>query len=284
MDSKNAGSSSIDVGDVPANASRRVTGLSVDPWTEEELSFFRRKQRSVAISVAYRGMRLARAMVGPRLLLKACLFGSWLLHRFALELSYGIFGDRFRQTAFALTERSLAPLISDSDTVLDLGCGIGRWTRVAARHAAAVVGVDYDATLIDEARRLTTDPTVEFVVGDVTRPLSEVVGGRIFDLVLLLHIVEHIEDADGFLRSLADCARRVVVEVPDFESDYLNPVRWAVGSRFYSDADHVREYTIHTLSAQLQRTGWRLDHFQQRGGCLLAVASRAHATGDLPLD
>src|SRR5262245_36428505 len=54
-------------------------------------------------------------------------------------------------------------------SVLDVGTGNGRLARALAPHCRAVVGIDHDATLIDEARRRAEAAglgNVEFVVAD----------------------------------------------------------------------------------------------------------------------
>ena len=70
--------------------------------------------------------------------------------------------------------RSLKPT-----SVLDAGCGTGRVAIELARHGIEVVGVDLDASMIAEARRLA--PELELVEAD----LAELDLRRVFDLVLL---------------------------------------------------------------------------------------------------
>jgi hypothetical protein len=43
---------------------------------------------------------------------------------------------------------------------------------------------------------------------------------------------------------------------------------------FYSDADHVREYTVDILNSQLVRNGWQVVENRKRGGGVLAIAQR----------
>jgi 2-polyprenyl-3-methyl-5-hydroxy-6-metoxy-1,4-benzoquinol methylase len=70
--------------------------------------------------------------------------------------------------------RSLAPR-----SVLDAGCGTGRVAIELARHGIAVVGVDIDASMIAEARRLA--PELLWVQAD----LATLEMGRQFDVVVL---------------------------------------------------------------------------------------------------
>lgn len=64
-------------------------------------------------------------------------------------------------------------------SVLDAGCGTGRVAIELARHDIDVVGVDVDASMIAEARRLA--PDLSWIEADLTSFAL----GRRFDVVLL---------------------------------------------------------------------------------------------------
>lgn len=70
--------------------------------------------------------------------------------------------------------RSLSP-----GSVLDAGCGTGRVAIELARHGLEVVGVDMDASMIAEARRLA--PALTWVLAD----LATLALGRQFDVVVM---------------------------------------------------------------------------------------------------
>lgn len=85
-------------------------------------------------------------------------------------------------------------------TVLDAGCGGGRYSRVAAEHGAAVVGVDRSRA-VDRAQRLCSGlENVAFVQADLCalpfRPQS-------FDLVFSIGVLHHSPDAQAAFRSIA---------------------------------------------------------------------------------
>lgn len=241
------------------------------PATEVDLTLPRRKPRSVVISAAYRAKRLAVCLFGAGRMLRFCLNSSWLLWRFAFELTGEVFGTDFSLHSKGLSEEILARWIPKGGSVVDIGCGRGQWCYVAARYAARVVGIDYDAANIAAARERSSGAGIEYVVGDATRQL----GDHSFDLALLTHVIEHIDDVDSLLLAIARIANRLIVEVPDFESDSLNRVRRAIGCPYYSDGDHVREYTLALLQTQLERNGWSVLWHCQRGGCVLVVAEQA---------
>lgn len=235
---------------------------------ETRLSFPREKPKSLLVSFAYRAAAVGRAIVGKERILRYCLNGSRLLWRFAFELSGEIYGAKFHNHAKALNEKFLKRWVPKNGSVVDIGCGVGRWCEVASSYAMTVVGIDFEETLIGIAKSETRNENIEFFVGDVTKDLK----GRKFDLALLIHVIEHIDDADRFLKELLSVAEVLIIEVPDFDHDPLNWVRLKQSCSFYSDGDHVREYTEEILVDQLTRTGWKVLETRKNGGAVLAVA------------
>lgn len=96
--------------------------------------------------------------------------------------------------------------VAPGTAVLDLGCGIGRWSRRLARRGAQVVGVDVAPSMIDEARRRTArEAHIEYRIDDL-RTLDL---GRTFDLVLAVTVLQHILDDAEFARAAANVARHL---------------------------------------------------------------------------
>lgn len=248
-----------------------MENLNTNYATEKQLTMPREKPRSLIISVSYRLIKIGRIIIGKQRLLRWCLNSSWLLRRFAFEISGELYGGSFHCHAKALSEDFLKNHIPENGTVIDIGCGIGRWCRIASKYAKSVVGIDYDENLIRQAKEETTAANVEYLVGDVSQNLQN----RKFDLALLIHVIEHIENADSILRELKNVSTMLIVEVPDFEYDSLNWVRLEQKCSFYSDGDHVREYTLDILTDQLDRNGWQVLEHKKHGGAVLVVAKLA---------
>jgi 2-polyprenyl-3-methyl-5-hydroxy-6-metoxy-1,4-benzoquinol methylase len=82
--------------------------------------------------------------------------------------------------------------------VLEIGCGVGRWSRRLAKKGATVTGIDLSHTMIVEARRRTRAEGLEencrFVVADVGAPA---VRGQ-FDLVFGVTVLQHVLDREQF--------------------------------------------------------------------------------------
>ncbi len=93
--------------------------------------------------------------------------------------------------------------------VLDVGCGIGRWSRQLAGRGARVTGVDLSPAMIAEARRRATAQGLgadcRFLVAD----LAHLDLGERFDLVLGVTVLQHILDTAAFSAALSAMARHL---------------------------------------------------------------------------
>jgi SAM-dependent methyltransferase len=186
-------------------------------------------------------------------------------------MSSTVFPD-FYQTVHAIDEEALDQTIPRGAIVLDLGCGSGQWSLLAAKHAARVIAIDIDIAAISRARSNASATNVEFIVGDIAR----IPGEDYFDVALLKHIIEHIDDPIGLLSNLHTRAKTLLIEVPDFDADPLNGVRFALGCDLSSDSDHVREFTEEFLVDLLAGAGWQPIKVWKRAG---TIGLAATATG-----
>lgn len=236
----------------------------------DRLTMGRTKRRSLVTAVAYRLNRVGVRLFGQRTMLRLHLFSSWLFSRFALELAQDVYGHDFRDRLMGVTDELLQEHCS-SAVVVDVGCGTGRLCRRVAPWARQVVGVDQDPVRLDIARRTASASNVTYRLADATMGLDRASGLHRADVVLAIHVVEHIDDAEGFLRELQTFTDTVILEVPDFAGDPLNAARWTEGMRWYSDADHVREYTMESLEALVASAGWETGTVVRRGGTIAAV-------------
>ncbi len=88
-------------------------------------------------------------------------------------------------------------------SVLDAGCGTGRVAIELARRGVDVVGVDADASMIDEARRRA--PELTWLRSD----LAALDLGRTFDLVVMAGNVPLFTPPGTTAALIAGCARHV---------------------------------------------------------------------------
>ena len=127
------------------------------------------------------------------------------------------------------------------DVVLDLGCGFGTITHNLSLIAGKVVGVDRNPFAIESARRHYVRDNLCFVEDDAMNYLNT--SGEKFDVLVLTHVLEHIDDPKEFLASYSGRFRRIFIEVPDFDRNNLNHFRLDLNlAQIYTDEDHVTEF------------------------------------------
>jgi 2-polyprenyl-3-methyl-5-hydroxy-6-metoxy-1,4-benzoquinol methylase len=119
-----------------------------------------------------------------------CSYGMPLLYNRAIDLCQ---------------RRALAPFLERyrGADVLDVGCGVGRWSlRLARRNH--VVGVDLSPTMIDVAREHAANAghAARFEVGDVTTLDL----GAAFDVVLSVTVLQHVLADDLFEQAIRNLA------------------------------------------------------------------------------
>ncbi len=102
--------------------------------------------------------------------------------------------------------------VKHGESVLDAGCGDGRFCYEIRNSNAKVVGIDYSERAISFARAFA--PECEFRVADLTT-----CNAGTFDKVVSIEVIEHIPPAfvKTFVRSMVMCARPggcITVSVP----------------------------------------------------------------------
>ncbi|MYS87852.1 class I SAM-dependent methyltransferase [Embleya scabrispora] len=128
------------------------------------------------------------------------------------EPDHGLAAETTR-LAWARAFRSWMP--AGAVDVLDVGCGTGSLTLLAARDGHRVTAVDVAPRMIDQARAKVgrTGLTARFLVGDAALPPT---GAERFDVVLCRHLLWTLADPEAALRDwigrLRPGGRLVLVE------------------------------------------------------------------------
>ncbi|MFD5571364.1 class I SAM-dependent methyltransferase [Streptomyces cadmiisoli] len=97
----------------------------------------------------------------------------------------------------AWAERLSRWLPGPARDVLDLGCGTGSLSLLAAEQGHRVTGVDRSRAMVDRARAKLAGRDAAFLVGDAVAPP---VGEQRFDVVLVRHVVWTLPDPGRALR------------------------------------------------------------------------------------
>ena len=91
-------------------------------------------------------------------------------------------------------------LLTDSTTVLDAGCGSGRWSRYVALHVRHVEAIDPSEAVFIAAAQHSDQPNIRFTQAAIDAiPFED----DTFDVAICLGVLHHIPNTPGALRALA---------------------------------------------------------------------------------
>ncbi len=222
----------------------------------------RKKPRNLLLSVLYRLGKLLPLSRQRKFRLYLDL--EWIFDRLALEQSFKVYPED-QHPVRTYTRDFILQRIHPSDRVLDLGCKEGYMSDYIAEKAALVVGMDLDAAAISVAKARYHRENLSFVEGEAGAYLETL--DTPFDVLILSHILEHLDEPEAFLLRFKGRFRRIYIEVPDFDRYYLNQYRKDHNvALLYSDNDHVSEFDRTELRALLNACGLRIEQEEYRFG------------------
>jgi ubiquinone/menaquinone biosynthesis C-methylase UbiE len=137
--------------------------------------------------------------------------------------------------------------------VIEIGCGIGNFTRLILDPREAVLAIDIESGCIERLKQRFPDrPNLHAITCDVTEPAFAELESFRADSCLCLNVLEHVErDGEALDRMAAVLAPGgiVILLVPAFPSLY-GPIDERLG--------HRRRYTRASISRLAERTGLRV--------------------------
>jgi len=135
-------------------------------------------------------------------------------------------------------------------SVLDIGCGIGTFSRRLSEKGFMVVGMDVSEKCLNKAREACPDK-IRFIHDDICRPRK--LHRLKFDSVLALDVLEHIRD-DGKairnIRSLLKPKGTLVLTAPAFNFLF---------SKYDLMVGHEKRYSAHQLRKLLEENGFNVE-------------------------
>ncbi len=157
-----------------------------------------------------------------------------------------------------------APSDAGSSQLLDIGCGVGVFLRLAKERGWDVAGVDLNETLAQRARERTA---AQVFVGNL---LTVDFGDRRFDVITLLDLIEHLPEPVPVLKRCRQLLRhggRLVVYTPNHRGlicriahalyrGTLGRVRGPVDEIF--DCTHVIFFDPASLRRALEAAGFEI--------------------------
>ena len=144
--------------------------------------------------------------------------------------------------------------ISNSQTVLDIGCGYGAvaFSIAESINMVKVIGVDIDANKIKEANKKFKRNNLTFIHNDAFS--IDIVN---VDVIVLSNVLEHIEDRVEFLKRIKKQFKPslFLIRVPDLERDWSIPFKKEMGIYYFSDKTHFIEHTEEEFREEIKKAG-----------------------------
>jgi 2-polyprenyl-3-methyl-5-hydroxy-6-metoxy-1,4-benzoquinol methylase len=146
--------------------------------------------------------------------------------------------------------------------VLDIGCGKGFFAEELSKRGCRVAGVDcVPASAVSTA----VSPYFETDLDAGLAHLRQALGGRRFDCVLFMDVLEHQRNPDRLLEEACEFLAPgglVLVSVPNVANLTVRLMllagRFTYAERGILDRTHLRFYTHRTARALLRRSGYEI--------------------------
>jgi SAM-dependent methyltransferase len=227
--------------------------------------FNRIKKRNILNSIIYKITQLTWFNSRNKFIFFSNL--EWVIHRLAHEAWSKEFLHSENNPSLERFLFFIQKKIKPTDIILDLGCGYGEISGKLGKICHKVVGIDKDSAKIKIAKEKYHSLNVDFICNNALVHLSEL--PKYYDVLICSHILEHLEDTFGFLKSFRQYFNFIYIEVPDFENSYVNLIRQRLGvSLNYTDEDHVYEYDRDEMRALISSLDMTILDFEFRNGVM----------------
>ena len=222
----------------------------------------RQKPRHVLLSIAYLLKKILPLSNEKKF--KLFLDLEWIFERLAHEESFKIY-NADNHPVRASSKSFILEYITNKHLVFDLGCKYGEISNFISEKAKHVTAVDNNRDSIKIAKNRYNRSNLTFEFGDAYDYLSN--QDLKFDILILSHILEHLDNPKQFLVKFKHFFKSIYIEVPDFDRNYLSKYRLDNNiNLIYSDNDHVTEFDRTELSSLIAECGLKILKEEYRFG------------------
>ena len=229
------------------------------------IKFKRKKPFNFICSFFYRFNKFL--VFCPRVRFKIYCNLEWIFNRLAGETSHELYKNALHINRVGWLD-FLKIKLKKNKTVIDVGCSSGINTMFISKLCKEVVGIDHNSNYINYAKKYYAGKNIKFIESDVFDYLNKNKKKR-FDIAVCSHIIEHLNYPKSFLKKLGKCVKFIYIEVPDFESSYLNLIRKDQSIKLnYSDDDHIYEFDRLYLKKLLASCNLVIENEEYRFGVI----------------
>ena len=179
--------------------------------------------------------------------------------------------DSYLANKALIAGRELAPNLrcwtreSVSSKFLDVGCGVGTESIIAARDGFKVYALDLDKSQLLYKRDSKVDLEINLIMGDGQRlPFRD----GTFDIIYCCHVLEHIPDDSGALVEMKRVLKGdgiLFLSVPNIFNLSTRLKRKLKRKHPFLGPEHLREYSKDGLLAALDDCGLHIIGLEMTG-------------------
>lgn len=151
--------------------------------------------------------------------------------------------------------------LAANDSVLDVGCGNGQNSLLAAGKVKQVIGFDIDKTQlkiagVEAEKRELANVRFDCVSAEEKLPFKQ----NQFDKVIFLGVLEHLSNRENILKEIKRVMKpggKLLLGIPN-EMTGWKKLQMSVGIQHFTDPDHELEFTKRSISDLLVKTGFKV--------------------------
>ncbi len=156
---------------------------------------------------------------------------------------------------------------------LDVGSNVGTISNMIAADSKSVFAVEIDFKFNERAKRECLHNNVFHINDDILNFLEK--KENKFDTVILSNVLEHISDRTKLLNllneSLVDNGK-LLIRVPQFDRDWITPLKKELKIEWRTDPTHVLEYTEAELYSELSNANFEVESIKFQFSEIYAIA------------
>ena len=149
----------------------------------------------------------------------------------------------------------ISPFIKKINSVLDIGCGVGTLSYYLAAKGSSVKGVDLSRNAVLMARKNSKFLGLEKHARFEVRNFPDEKISGIYDLVLLIEVIEHIKDDRKAIRQASKLIKEGGILLISVPSKSAPLYKLGLLTRFDNRVGHLRRYDVEELSKLVRECG-----------------------------